>query len=162
MSGDIMRKRWFKWAVAVVIIVALMVVSVVVWDAWGKPEVNKEAENKAQELFDLAQDAGMLQQVDDEAAFVEDMTQVYGDNGGYGVELAESALAKAYLVINLAETGEVTQRSIIANPKFLEFQLLVMKVYRPDAYRDKILPYIKGLKFEGELPAWLQKDLQSL
>jgi len=162
MSDGILSRKWFKWTAAIAIVVALLVISLVVWNAWGKPKVNDEAKRKAQELFDLAREAGLLEQVKDEPAFVEDLAQVFGADGGYGVKGAEGALARAYLVYNLAETGEITQRSIIADPKSLEFQLLVMKVYRPDAYQDKILPYIRDLKFEGEFPAWLQEDLQTL
>jgi hypothetical protein len=160
MSNGIMHSAWFKRTLAVIVIVSMLGISIGVWYWSGKPEVDEVAVQKAQELFDLARDAGLLQEVEDEAAFVDDLAQVYGSDGGYGVEVAESSLAEAVLTYDLARTGEVAQRPIIADPKFIEFQLLVMKVYRPELYRDKVLPYIKGLKLEGEIPAWLKADLE--
>ena len=161
MSKGIMRSAWPRWTLAIVVIVSMLGLSVGIWYWSGKPEVDEEAEQRAQELFDLARGAGMLQQVEDEAAFVNDMAQIYGNDGGYGVELARGTLAEAALTYDLARTGEVTSRPIIAEPRFIEFQLLVMKVYSPDVYRDKILPFIRDMKLEGELPAWLQEDLNS-
>jgi hypothetical protein len=162
MSGSIMEKKWLRWTVSIVVILSMLGLSVGIWYWTGKPDVNEEAEEKAQELFDLARDAGLLQQVEDEAAFVDDLAQVFGDDGGYAVEIVEGNLAEATLTYDQARTGEVTQRPIIAEPGFIEFQLLVIKVYRPDLYVDKVLPYIRDMDFEGELPAWLQEDLETM
>jgi hypothetical protein len=162
MSGSIMEKKWLRWTVSIVVILSMLGLSVGIWYWIGKPEVNDEAEEKAQELFDLAREAGLLQQVEDEAAFVEDLAQVFGDDGGYAVEVVEGNLAEAASTYDQARTGEVTQRPIIAEPKFIEFQLLVIKVYRPELYEDKVLPYIRDMEFEGDLPTWLQEDLAQL
>ncbi|MEW6554068.1 MAG: hypothetical protein AB1384_07265 [Actinomycetota bacterium] len=162
MSGSIMKKKWFKWTVSVIVILSMLGLSVGVWYWIGKPKVNEEAQDKAQELFDLAREAGLLQEVEDEAAFVDDLAQVFGDDGGYAVEVVEGNLAEAVLSYDQARTGEVTQRPIIAEPEWIEFQLLVIKVYNPELYVDKVLPYIRDMDFQGELPAWLQEDLETL
>ncbi|OFW56541.1 MAG: hypothetical protein A2V52_07500 [Actinobacteria bacterium RBG_19FT_COMBO_54_7] len=156
MSVMNIKNKWFRWSIAAVIILALLVLSIVVWNAIGKPKVDASAELKAKQLYDLATSAGL------DVPSVETLVNIYGNDGGYGVEVAEGTLAKAVLTYNLARTGEVTQRPIIADPKFLQFQLLVIKVYRPTLYRDTVLPYIKGLNFDQELPAWLQADLADI
>ncbi len=162
MSGSIMEKKWLRWTVTIIVMLSMFGLSVGIWYWIGKPTVNDEAEERAQELFDLAREAGLLQQVEDEAAFVEDLAQVFGDDGGYAVEVVEGNLAETAVTYDQARTGEVTQRPIIAEPRFIEFQLLVIKVYRPELYVDKVLPYIRNMDFEGELPAWLQEDLETM
>ena len=155
MSEGIMGKRWFKWTLAVVIIVAVLVLAAVVWHLWGKPDVNSESRLKAEELYNMAVAEGL------NVPPVDTLERIYGTDGGYGIEIADSSLREASLLYTNAGTGEIVKRPSIAEARLIEFQLMVLKVYRPALYWDKVLPYIKTLKFrdESKVPEWLRKDL---
>lgn len=161
MSDGIMRSTRFKWTVAIVLIVCLMGLSVGVWYWSGKPEVSTEAKSKAQELYDLAEQYGIPVPAD-EARTVDTFAEIYGENGGYGVELARSNLRAAVLYHEFGQTGMVNQRPNIVNPEFLAFQVLVLKVYRPDIY-DDVLRYVGSRKYyENKLPQWMLDDYNAL
>ncbi|RJP34780.1 MAG: hypothetical protein C4536_02260 [Actinobacteria bacterium] len=161
MSGGIIHAKWFRWTLAAVIVLALMALSAVVWNAWGKPEVNTEAIRKAQKLYDLAVEYGM-DVPEDEAKTVDLWAEIYGSDGGYGVEVAEGSLRSAALYFEFSQTGVVNQRPHIIDPDFLEFQVLVLKVYRPDLY-EEVLRYVGSRDYyENKLPQWMLDDYNAL
>ncbi len=161
MSEGIMRSAWFKWTMVIIIIVGMMGLSVGVWYWSGKPKVNAEAKSKAQELYDLSKQYGITVPAD-EAKTVDTFAEIYGGDGGYGVDIARSNLRAASLYFEFGQTGVVNQRPNIVDPKFLEFQVLVLKVYRPDLY-DNVLRYVGSREYyEKELPQWIVDDYNAL
>lgn len=164
MSGGITSKPWIRWTLVVIVVASLLALTVLPWYLWGKPEVEDTAQQKAQDVFDLARQSDLLLNVTDEAAFVDNLAQVYGEDGGYAVRVAESDLREAALLYTNVNTGEVLQRPTIAQAKYILYSLIVMKIYRPDLYEEKILPFIKNLKIQDDskFPDWLKDDLAQL
>jgi len=161
MNGGILHAAWFRWTLAIVIILALMALSLVVWNEWGKPKVSTEAIRKAQKLYDLAQQYGM-HIPEDEAKTVDTWAEIYGEEGGYSIRVAESSLRAAALFFEFGQTGVVNQRPGIVDPDFLEFQVLLLKVYRPDLYED-VLRYVGSREYyENKLPQWMLDDYNAL
>jgi hypothetical protein len=158
MSGGITSKPWLRWTLVVIVVASLLALTVLPWYMWGKPETNSESRQKAQELYDLATQSGM------NVPSVDTLEQIYGTDGGYAAETAEGYLRESALLYTNVNTGEVLQRPTIAQAKYLGYSLLVMKVYRPDFYWDKALPFISDLKVqhEDEYPTWLKDDLAQL
>ena len=151
-------KLWVKWTLVVIVIVALLGLSILPWYYWGKPDVNAESQQKAQELHDLAVQNGL------NVPSVDTLEQIYGSDGGYGVQVASGFLKESALLYTNSSTGEIVDRPTLAEAKHIAYSLLVMKVYAPDVYWNDILPYIKDLKIqnEDELPDWLRQDLDQV
>lgn len=158
MSEGIMGKPWLRWTLVVIVVVSLLALTVVPWYLWGKPETNSESRQRAQELYGLATESGM------NVPPVDTLEQIYGTDGGYGVQVAESYLRESVLLHTDASTGEIVHRPSLAQARYIGYSLLVLRVYNPELYWDKVLPFIKGLKVEdeSEYPAWLKDDLAQL
>jgi hypothetical protein len=125
--------------VAIVLILAGLAIVV-----WHKPIVNARAHKKAQELHDLVTAAGL------NPPSVETLANIYGADGGATADTASGDIARALLALNIGRTGEVNQRSILIDPRLLEFEWLVLKVYRPDV-AAKYQKFVKSLKLEKTL-----------
>jgi hypothetical protein len=157
MSG-ITSARWFRWTLVVVLVTMLLAATMVPWYLWGKPKTDATSQQKAQELYGLATQSGM------NVPSVNTLEQIYGTDGGYGAEVAQSSLREASLLYTNSSTGEIVKRPSLAQAKYIAYSVLVLKVYRPDLYWDTVLPYIKGLKVQDEskYPDWLKEDLAQL
>lgn len=138
--GPWWRRTWFKWVIGIVIIAVLAGLAVLVWH---KPLVNARARKKAQELYDKAKDKGfsMLPEKDAVDAF----KNLYGTDGGATADTADSDISRALLTLNVSRTGEVNQRPGIIDRRLLEFEWLVLQVYRPKE-AAKYKKYIDSLK----------------
>ncbi|MHB8895958.1 MAG: hypothetical protein ACYC99_12400 [Candidatus Geothermincolia bacterium] len=130
------NKTWFRWVAAIVLILALMAVSVIIW---RRPIVNAISRKKAQELHDLATAKGF------KVPSVETLANIYGTDGGATAATADSDIARALLAMNINRSGEVNQRSSIIDRRLLEFEYLVLTVYRPGE-AAKFKAYYEGLK----------------
>ena len=138
--GPWWRRTWFKWVVAIVVLAALMGLAVLVW---RKPRVNASAQKKAQELYDKAKAKGFSMPPEKEA--VDAFKNLYGTDGGATADTADSDIARALLALNVNRSGEVNQRPGIIDRRLLEFEWLVLQVYRPDE-AAKYKEYIDSLK----------------
>ncbi|MFH1150770.1 MAG: hypothetical protein V1748_09900 [Actinomycetota bacterium] len=132
------RSTWFRWVIAIVIIALLCGLAAVIWK---RPLRNARARQKAQELHDRAEALGFP------VPSVETLAGLYGVDGGATAETANSDISRAMLAYNIGRSGEVNQRPNIIDPRLLEFEWLVLQVYRPEEaakYKD----FIDSLKLE--------------
>lgn len=132
------RTTWFGWVVAIVIIALLCGLAVLIWK---RPLRNARAREKAEELHDRAEALGFP--VPD----VKTLVSLYGVDGGATAETANSDIARAMLASSIGRSGEVNQRPNIIDPRLLEFEYLVLQVYRPEV-AEKYKDFIDSLKLE--------------
>lgn len=142
MSEPLTSKLWFKWVIAVLIIGILGAIATVVWK---RQEVNAEALQKAQALHDRAEALGF------NVPSVKTLARLLGTDGGPLCETADGHLNQALLAYNMGRTGEVNQRSVITDPRLLEFERLVLEVYCPEKV-DEFNDFVNGLKLDKTLP----------
>lgn len=130
-----MSTAWFKWTAAIAIIAIVSVLGMVVWQ---EPKQNAEAEKMAQQLYDLAVEEGFKFPSEDKT--VDAFKMMFGDDGGAAADTADSDIAQAQLADSVdTSTGEINQRPGPIDVRILEFESLVLEVYRPDAlpkYRE--------------------------
>lgn len=125
----IMHAEWFKWTAAIVIIAIVALAGAVIW---REPKVNAEAEKKAQQLYELAIDEGFSLPSEKDA--VDGFKLLFGTDGGAAANTADSNIAQAQLADTVdPSTGEINQRPGPIDQRILQFESLVLEVYRPEA-----------------------------
>jgi hypothetical protein len=144
-KGPWWRRTWFHWVVAIAVLAVLIGLSIVVWH---KPLVNATAQTKAQELYNKAKAQGFRMPPEKET--LEDFKNLYGTDGGATADTAESDISRALMSLNIDRSGEVNQRPGIIDRRLLEFEWLVLQVYRPDE-AAKYQKYVDSLKNENTL-----------
>lgn len=132
--------RWFYWVVAIAIVLLL---GGLLYLVWNRPVKSAVARKKAQQLYDLAKAEGFTMM--SEKQTVESFERLFGADGGPVAKTAGGSLPRAMLAYNLNRTGEVNQRPGIIDERLLEFEYLVLQVYRPDL-APQFKDYMDGLK----------------
>jgi len=144
-GNSLWSRTWFKWLVALVIIVIVAVIAVVIWD---KPLANARARKKAQELYDKAKARGF--ELPPEKDAVDGFVDLYGTDGGATADTAGSDISRALLALNVNRSGEVNQRPGGIDRDLLEFEWLVLQVYRPKE-AAKYGDFIRSLKDQNTI-----------
>jgi len=134
--------RWLYLAVGAVVVV-LVVIGLITYS--GNKE-SREAEQKAQELTQRLQEAGLRVPQDQDI-----IVRSLGTDGGAVCENPANALGKALLNSALVNGASfVGQRPVIVPRHVVQGELLILDVYCPDKvqkYKDKI----DDLKFDDTI-----------
>jgi hypothetical protein len=125
--------RWMYWIIALVVVV-LAVVGLV---AYNSAKTNQEAQQKAQQLSQKFQKAGLPVPAD-----LDSITRSLGTDGGAVCDNPANALGKATLLDMLVNGASfVGRRPVIVDRHILLGELFILQVYCPDKltpYQDKI------------------------
>jgi hypothetical protein len=123
------RERSMLYIITAVALVVLGVVMVVMFLS-ARQEV--QAEDKAEELIQQLEDAGV-----DVQRTPEQVARVLGDDGGAVCANPNDALSRAVLLDRIANgAGGPGIRPIITDARYLQGQLLIMEVYCPDEVEE--------------------------
>ncbi|HEY7454947.1 MAG TPA: hypothetical protein VH683_10295 [Thermoleophilaceae bacterium] len=116
--------RWLYWAIGGVVVV-LCVIGLIAYS--GKKE-DEEARQKAQELTQKLEQAG-LRAPEDEDIFV----RTFGTDGGAVCDNPGDSLGKAILFDQFTNGGsQVGRRPVIVDGRLLQAQRLILETYCPD------------------------------
>lgn len=119
--------RALFWAIGAVVVV-LMVVGVITYNSH---KADRQAQQKAQQLTQKLQDAGLAAPANQDT-----ITRALGTDGGAVCDNPLSALGKASLYNQLTNGASfVGQRPIIADARVLAGEALILQVYCPDKYK---------------------------
>ena len=121
-----MRERTIYWIVGGVFAVLLIVMLV----AWNYDRQNAEADEKAQQLIIVYEEAGLPAPDPDQIA------RVLGDDGGQVCETADSELVQAYWKLRLLQGGEYYLRPVPLDGRIRQGLTLVVDVYCPEKRPD--------------------------
>jgi hypothetical protein len=139
-SGDGMRPVY--WVIAVVVLLA----AIIGLFAYNANEQTEAAEQKAVELTQAFEQAGLTVPADTER-----IARSLGTDGGAVCENPATALGKATLADAMTNGGSfVGRRAVIVDPRLLKGEALILQVYCP----DKLQPYqayIDSLKTDTTL-----------
>ncbi len=118
------RERGVIYIVTIVILVALTVIALLTFRVGRE---NAAAEEKATELTQALEDAGIR------APSTDQIVRVLGDDGGAVCENPNGALTRG-LVLNELTNGAAGpgRRPILVEDRVLRSQLLIIRVYCPD------------------------------
>jgi hypothetical protein len=144
-AGDDMVRREFRylgWGI-LGLVVAATVVLVLLWDSPSASDA--QARDLAAELVASLEDAG-LQAPDEEVA-----ARVYGTTGGAGCTVsADDVLARN--ISNAQGTGEVAGRRGLIDPRFVQYERIVLQTYCPERV-DDFDDVVSGLRLKRTLEA---------
>lgn len=125
--------RWLYWVIGGVVVV-LCVIGLITYSGEKK---NEEAQQKAQELTQKLEAAGLRAPEDQDI-----LVRSLGTDGGAVCENPGSALGKANLIDQLANgASHVGRRPVIVDRSIVLGELLILETYCPDElddFRDKI------------------------
>ncbi|MGK3952624.1 hypothetical protein ACLKM7_09905 [Microbacterium sp. I2] len=118
------RERGVIYTVVIIILIGLAVVALLMFRT---DRQNAAADEKATQLVQALETAGMLAPTTDQIA------RVYGDDGGTACADPNGALTRALVLGELSNgaTGP-GRRPVIVEDRILKSQLLVIGVYCPD------------------------------
>lgn len=123
------RERSVLYIVTVVVLVALGVIAVIMFLSARQ---SVQAEEKAQELIQNLEDAGV-----DVAFTPEQVAKMFGEDGGAVCANPNDALSRAILLDRIANgAGGPGIRPIITDERYLQGQILIMEVYCPDEVEE--------------------------
>ena len=132
--------RWLYWVVGLVVVV-LAVVGLITYSGEKK---DQEAEQKAQELTQKFEQAGLPVPQDQDI-----IVRSLGNDGGNVCDNAASALGRATLLDQLTNGADfVGRRPVIVDRDLIRGEALILQTYCPDKleeYRDKF----DDLKFDN-------------
>jgi hypothetical protein len=121
-SGDGMRPVY--WVIAVVVLLA----AIIGLFAYGANQQSAAADEKAAELTQAYEQAGLTAPADTER-----IARSLGTDGGAVCENPASALGKATLADAMTIGGSfVGRRAVIVDPRILKGEALILQVYCPD------------------------------
>jgi glutamate:GABA antiporter len=127
------KSRWIYWAIAGVVVVLIAVGLI----AYTQPTNNQEAQQKAQQLEQSFQQAGLPVN-----RSRDDIVNSLGTDGGAVCENPATALGKATLNDLLTNGADfVGRRPVLVDRRILLGEKLILQTYCPDklkAYQDKI------------------------
>jgi hypothetical protein len=123
------RERSMLYIITSVVLIVVGVVAVVMFLS-ARQEV--QAEDKAEQLIQELEDAGV-----DVQRTPEQVARVLGDDGGAVCANPNDALSRAILLDRIANGAAGPGiRPIITDERFLQGQLLIMEVYCPDEVEE--------------------------
>jgi len=127
LESETWRERKTIYIVAAIVVVALTVAGLAVWNS-GKS--SRQAEEKANPLIAAIEASG------GQAPSQDQIVRVYGNDGGAACAPVPG-LSKAILLAQLVNgAGGPGIRPVIADRRFVQGQLLVLKIYCPEQLPD--------------------------
>ncbi|MEW1953089.1 hypothetical protein [Terrabacter sp. NPDC080008] len=134
------HERRTLYIVVAAVVLVLVVVSLI---AFRSGKTSREAEQKANQLV------GELQAAGAQAPSQEAIVRLLGNDGGAVCADPNGALSRATLLAQLANgaTGP-GGRAVIANSRVVQGELLIIKVYCPEALND-FKDFVDSLKLES-------------
>ena len=112
--------------------VVLAVLGVIIVVMFMSASQTVEAEEKAQELIQNLEDAGV-----NVSMTPDQLAKVFGDDGGAVCANPNDALSRAVLFDRIANgAGGPGIRPVITDERFLQGQVLIMEVYCPDEVEE--------------------------
>ena len=134
--------RWIYWTVGAVVVI-LLVVGLITWSG-GKN--NREAQQKAEQLTQKFEQAGLRVPVDQET-----ITRSLGTDGGPVCDNPGKALGKSILFDQFTNGADfVGRRPVIVPRSLIQGQALILQTYCPDKlqqFKDKF----DDLKFDDTI-----------
>ena len=116
----------------IVVVVVLVVLGIIAFAMFRTARATAEAEDKAEQLIQELEDAGV-----DVQRTPEQIARVLGDDGGAVCANPNDALSRAILLDRIANgAGGPGIRPIITDERYLQGQLLIMGVYCPDEVEE--------------------------
>ncbi len=135
---DFMR---IAWGILALIVIAMVAVSL----AWESGDgADARAQELAADLVASLDEAGLQAPDEDVAA------RVYGTTGGIGCKVTDANALRSLNALNLKGTGEVTSRSSFIDPRFVQFERIVLETYCPDRV-DEFDDFVDGLRLRNTL-----------
>jgi len=127
-ESETWRERKIIYIVAAIVVVALLIAGLAVWNS-GKS--SRQAEQKASQLIAAIEASG------GQAPSQDQIVRVYGNDGGAACAHPVAGLSKAILLSQLVNgAGGPGIRPVIADRRFVQGQLLVLKIYCPEQLPD--------------------------
>lgn len=116
--------RWMYWVLGAILII-LAIIGLITYSGEKK---DQESQQKAAELIEKFRTAGFPVPEDDDI-----IIKTLGDDGGPVCDDPGGSLRKAVLFDQLANgASHVGRRPVIADPRIVQGQILIMETYCPD------------------------------